>query len=94
MKKFPNIRDWILTRVQAWKRRDRIPSFADDIDDIELFKEALKDTKCPGCTQTFLDLDSFTVGATGWEASIHCSNCTFTGVFNSSGFNVSGLKKK
>jgi len=94
MKKFPNIIGWISARIQAWKRRDVELSFADDIDDIEMFKAALKDTKCPGCTQTSLDFDSFTVGATGWEASIHCSNCMFQGIFNSSGFNVSSLKKK
>ena len=94
MKEFPNVIGWILARIQAWKRREKIPSFADDIDDIEMFKGALKDTKCPHCTQLTLGLVSFTVGAEGWEVSIHCSNCSFQGIFNSSGFNVSGLKKK
>jgi len=92
--KFPNVIGWILARIQAYRRRDVELSFADDIDDIEVFKEALKTTKCPSCTQTSLGLVSFLVGGQGWEATIHCSNCSFQGIFNSSGFNVSGLKKK
>ena len=94
MKEFPNVIGWILARIQAYKRRDVELSFADDIADIEMLKAALKITKCPNCTQTSLNLVSFTTGPEGWNADIQCSNCTFQGIFNSTGFNVSGLKKK
>jgi predicted RNA-binding Zn-ribbon protein involved in translation (DUF1610 family) len=48
---------------------------------------------CPGCNQKTLQLIKHTEGKDGFETEMHCGNCGFKGVVNSTGFEVQIPKK-
>ena len=76
---------------------------------VEALRIRVAATKCPACQQQTLTLATYTnvvnpikqtetkdgkLVAKGWDASVTCSNCSMTGVVNSTGFEYKGLTRR
>lgn len=80
--------------IQRLFRGDHQEVFKEDIETLSKFKQLVSELPCVACTQKTLTLQNFNKGPKGWEAIVGCSNCTFTGVFNSTGFDAKAISSK
>jgi len=69
-------------------------TFIDGIHSAKSMRQVVEGNACPACKQTTLVLEQYVTGPKGWEATVHCSNCFFKGVVNSTGFQFSKVDSK
>jgi len=80
--------------IQRLRRRKHEPTFLATLDELNQFKELVGRQNCPTCGQNGLKLKSFVRNPLGWSADVDCSNCNFSGVVNSEGFDFVGVDSK
>ena len=82
--------------LRRFQRRRHEQAFLESLRETESFKKLIRQQPCPACGvkgQTLL-LAKFVRNPAGWDAEVTCSNCNFTGVVNSLGFELKQLNSK
>jgi transposase-like protein len=69
-----------------FKKKVPEQTFVDSVAAAKSMRMVIEGNACPACKQTTLALGKYVVGPTGWEAEVSCTNCFFSGVVNSTGF--------
>jgi hypothetical protein len=69
-------------------------SFVDNVLATRSMRIVIEGNRCPACTQQTLKLTTYITGPKGWEATVACENCNFTGVANQMGFDFKRVNSK
>jgi predicted RNA-binding Zn-ribbon protein involved in translation (DUF1610 family) len=69
-------------------------SFTHSIQLTNSMKALVSQTSCPACTQKTLQLMRSEQGTKAFETQVSCSNCHFTGISNSTGFQFNNVNSK
>lgn len=69
-------------------------SFLNSVAAANSMKALVAKTVCPSCNQLTLGAVRVEQGAVGFETQVACSNCHFSGLSNSTGFQFSNVNSK
>jgi len=87
---FEKLEEWLFKQL----RHNLFSTWHKEIVEAAKFRSLIEETDCPACAKPLLKLVKFERGPKGYEASVVCEGCQFTGFLNSSWTNFQHIDSK